>query len=49
MKKYGSILLSILLLLSLCACTASAETIQITFWHSMSDNAGVLMEKYIEE
>lgn len=47
-RKLTALLLILSLLLSLCACSAGAETTQITFWHSMSDNAGVLLEKYIE-
>lgn len=48
-RKLTALMLTLAMLLSLCACTATAETTKITFWHSMSDNAGVLMEKYIEE
>ena len=48
-RKITALILTLAMLLSLCACTASAETTHITFWHSMSDNAGVLMEKYVAE
>ena len=48
MKKAVSLVLSLILLLSLAAC-AKADTISIVFWHSMSEEAGTLMEKYVKD
>lgn len=48
-RKMTALMLTLVMILSLCACTASAENTKITFWHSMSDNAGVLMESYIQQ
>ena len=48
MKKLIAALLSVMIALSLTACV-HAETLKITLWHSMSEEAGVLMEKYVKD
>lgn len=48
MKRILSILLSLTLLLSLTAC-AQAEKTRLIFWHSMSDEAGKLIEAYVQQ
>lgn len=47
-KKLISLLLSALMLLSLGACAAAEEPTKIVFWHSMAEEAGALMEKYVQ-
>lgn len=47
-RKLTALFLALILLFSLCACRAEEKITHITFWHSMSDQAGVLMEQYIE-
>lgn len=57
MKRFTSLLLALLLALSLAACGSSptAETdpgdgpIELSFWHSMSDDAGTLLEELVQE
>lgn len=46
-KKMCSLLLAAALLLGFVSA-AHAETIKITFWHSMSENAGALIEGYVK-
>ena len=48
MKKLLSLLLALALFMSLTAC-AQAETTRIVLWHSMSEEAGALMDKYVQE
>ena len=48
MKKLLSLLLALALFMGLTAC-AQAETTRIVLWHSMSEEAGVLMDKYVQE
>ena len=48
MKKLLSLLLAMALFMGLTAC-AQAETTRIVLWHSMSEEAGVLMDKYVQE
>ena len=47
MKKSAAILMLCVMLLSLAGC-AKAETVKITLWHSMSEAAGELIEKYVQ-
>ncbi len=39
----------IILSLLLSACAAAEDAVTITFWHSMSDEAGVLVKQYVEK
>ena len=48
MKKLLSLLLALALFMGLTAC-AQAETTRIVLWHSMSEEAGALMDKYVQE
>ena len=48
MKRFLALLLSVMLLASLTAC-AKADPVRIVFWHSMSEEAGTLMEKYVKD
>ena len=48
MKKLLSLLLALALFMGLTAC-AQAETTRIVLWHSMSEEAGALMDKYVRE
>ena len=48
MKKAVSLVLSLVMLLSLTAC-AKADTVSIVFWHSMSEEAGTLMEQFVKD
>ena len=48
MKRFLALFLSLMLLTSLTAC-AKADPIRIVFWHSMSEEAGTLMEKYVKD
>lgn len=47
-KRLTALILSLALLLSLTAC-AQAETTRIVFWHSMSEDAGVLIDGYVQD
>ena len=47
-KKMVSLFLSVLMLMSLTACAAAEAPTKIVFWHSMSEEAGALMEKYVQ-
>lgn len=49
MKKLCSLLLACVLALSCAACAGNAETTSIVLWHSMSDEAGVLMADYVRQ
>ncbi len=58
MKKCFVMLLSALAAFALCSCSRQAsvqsaelgsEPVTITFWHSASDDAGVLVDKYVKE
>ena len=46
MKKLTALFFSLVLLLSVSGCTAE-ETQTITFWHSMSENAGVMLDELV--
>ena len=46
MKKTMGILA---LVLALALCGAAAAEVRITFWHSMSEQAGVLMDEFVQE
>lgn len=48
LKKMYAVLLAFSLLLGLTAC-ARAETEHIVFWHSMSEEAGALIENYVKQ
>ena len=48
MKKWIALFLSLLLAGGLAAC-ARADEVKIVLWHSMSEEAGVLMEGYIKQ
>ena len=48
MKRLFALLLAALMLLSLTAC-AQAETTRIVFWHSMSEDAGALIDGYVQD
>ena len=48
-KKLLCCVLTALLALPLSACAWAEEPTRIVFWHSMSEEAGVLMEKYVRE
>ena len=48
LKRMFALLLALLLLAGLTAC-AQAETRKIVFWHSMSEEAGALIEDYVKE
>lgn len=48
MKKLFALLLVLTFSMSLCAC-ARAESVQITFWHSASEAAGLLIDRYVQE
>ena len=47
-KRFFAVLLSLMMALGLAAC-AHAETTQIVFWHSMSDEAGRLIDAYVRQ
>ena len=47
-KRLTALILSMALLLSLTAC-AQAETTRIVFWHSMSEDAGALIDGYVQD
>ena len=49
MKKSLALLLVLSLLLGLCGCAAAEEGVRIVFWHSASEAAGQLVEKYVRE
>ncbi len=49
MKKMLCLLLTAILCLAMTGCAAAEEETRILFWHSMSDEAGQLMEKYVRE
>ena len=46
MKKCFVFFLSVVLMLSLAG--AQAETTKVVFWHSMSEEAGLLMDSYVQ-
>ncbi len=48
MKKAFAMILSLCLILSVLPM-AAAEPVQITLWHSMTEEAGVLMEAYVQQ
>ena len=48
MKKLIALLLTVFLLTG-CASLAEKETVKITLWHSMSEEAGALMDKYVKD
>ena len=48
MKKAFAFLIALTLLLG-CAAAARAETVKITFWHSMSEDAGALIDGYVKQ
>ena len=56
MKKYYVMFLAALAAFTLCSCSKQtsvqsaelgSEPVTITFWHSASDDAGVLVDKYV--
>ena len=58
MKKFFGLFLAALAAIALCSCSNQAsaqsaelgsEPVTITFWHSASDEAGVLVDKYVKE
>ncbi len=49
MKKLLSMLLILSLSLSLASCAAAEGAVEITLWHSMSDEAGVLLNRYVDD
>ena len=49
MKKLTSLLLSLALLLTLTGCAHAEETVRLVFWHSASEAAGTLVDKYVKE
>ena len=48
MKKLLCLMLALALFCGLTGC-AQAETVKIVLWHSMSEQAGTLMEKYVRD
>lgn len=49
MKKLISLFLSLLLAFSLGACAKADGTVHIVLWHSASEAAGALIDKYVQE
>ncbi len=50
MKRILPLVLALAMLLSLgAAARAAAEPVHIVFWHSMSDEAGVMVEKFVKD
>ena len=49
MKKTIALLISILVLFSLTGCALAEEPVRIVFWHSASEKAGELVDKYVKE
>lgn len=47
MKKLVAALLSVMLLFSVAGCTAE-DIITLTFWHCMSENAGLMLEEQVK-
>ena len=58
MKKATALLLSLILLVTLTACSKPAEetkpaentagVTEITFWHCMSENAGLILDEQVK-
>ncbi len=48
MKKLVCLFLSVSLVLGLCVC-ARAEPVSITFWHSASEAAGALIDRFVKD
>ena len=49
MKKLTALFLTLSLLLSLSGCALAEEPVRIVFWHSASEAAGALVEKYVKD
>ena len=49
MKKLLCLAMALLLAVCMTGCVSAEETVKIIFWHSMSEEAGVLIEGYIRD
>ena len=49
MKKLIALFLTLSLLLSLSGCALAEEPVKIVFWHSASEAAGALVDKYVQD
>ena len=49
MKKLTALFLILSMLLSLSGCALAEEPVKIVFWHSASEDAGALVDKYVKD
>ena len=49
MKKLTALFLTLSLMLGLSGCALAEEPVRIVFWHSASETAGVLVDKYVKD